>query len=113
MQAVLKAQINKTTARCARYRADDAGWALSSRACEDVAQSESDAADPSQAAAENDLRTLRNFGLKEGMVGTVKFEARIRELVANLPDLAALIGRCSLSSRCYAKNGSERHLNSF
>ena len=37
------------------------------------------------------------------MVGTVKFEARIRELVANLPDLAALIGRCSLSGRCYAK----------
>src|SRR5439155_2422469 len=28
---------------------------------------------------ENDLRgTLRNFGLKVGMVGTVKFEARIR-----------------------------------
>ena len=33
---------------------------------------------------ENDLRgTLRNFGLKVGMVGTVKFEARIRELVAD------------------------------
>ena len=29
-------------------------------------------------AIENDLRaTLRNFGLKVGMVGTVKFEARI------------------------------------
>src|SRR5436309_5545406 len=40
---------------------------------------------------ENDLRgTLRNFGLKVGMVGTVKFEARIRELVANHPDLAAI-----------------------
>jgi transposase len=24
--------------------------------------------------------TLRNFGLKVGMVGTVRFEARIREL---------------------------------
>ena len=32
-----------------------------------------------------------NFGLKVGMVGTVKFEARIRELVENLPDLAALV----------------------
>ena len=33
-------------------------------------------------AIENDLRaTLRNFGLKVGMVGKVKFEARIRELV--------------------------------
>ena len=43
-------------------------------------------------AIENDLRaTLRNFGLKVGMIGTVKFEARIRELVENLPDLAALV----------------------
>ena len=43
-------------------------------------------------AIDNDLRgTLRNFGLKVGMVGTVKFEARIKELVENLPDLAVLI----------------------
>jgi transposase len=43
-------------------------------------------------AVENELRaTLRNFGLKVGMIGTVKFEARIRELVANLPDLAVLV----------------------
>ena len=43
-------------------------------------------------AIDNDLRgTLRNFGLKVGMVGTVRFEARIRELVENLPDLAALV----------------------
>jgi transposase len=43
-------------------------------------------------AIENDLRgTLRNFGLKVGMVGTVKFEARIKELVENLPDLAGLV----------------------
>ena len=42
--------------------------------------------------AENDLRaTLRNFGLKVGMIGTVKFETRIRELVENLPDLAVLV----------------------
>ena len=41
---------------------------------------------------ENDLRgTLRNFGLKVGMVGTVKFEARIHELVADHPDLAAIV----------------------
>src|SRR5437867_7147299 len=41
---------------------------------------------------ENDLRgTLRNFGLKVGMVGTVEFEARIRELVAEHPDLAAIV----------------------
>jgi transposase len=43
-------------------------------------------------AVENDLRaTLRNFGLKVGVVGTVKFEARIRELVENLPDLVVLV----------------------
>src|SRR3954452_25299335 len=40
---------------------------------------------------ENDLRgTLRNFGLKVGPVGAVKFEARICELVADHPDLAAI-----------------------
>jgi transposase len=43
-------------------------------------------------AIDNDLRgTLRNFGLKVGMVGAVRFEARIKELVENLPDLAALV----------------------
>jgi transposase len=43
-------------------------------------------------AIENDLRaSLRNFGLKVGVVGTVKFEARIRELVENLPDVAVLV----------------------
>ena len=31
---------------------------------------------------------MRNFGLKVGVVGTVKFEARIKALVENLPDLA-------------------------
>jgi transposase len=58
-------------------------------------------------AIENDLRgTLRNFGLKVGMVGGIKFEARIKELVENLPDLAVntrkrafeLVGLRSLSS---------------
>ena len=43
-------------------------------------------------AIENDLRgTLRNFGLKVGMVGKARFEARIKELVENLPDLAILV----------------------
>jgi transposase len=41
---------------------------------------------------ENDLRgTLRNFGLKVGVVGAVKFEARIRELVADDRDLTAIV----------------------
>jgi transposase len=40
---------------------------------------------------ESDLRgTLRNFGLKVGMVSTTKFEARIRELVTDYPDLAGI-----------------------
>jgi transposase len=43
-------------------------------------------------AIENDLRaTLRNFGLKVGVVGAAKFEARIKELVENLPDLVVLV----------------------
>ena len=38
-------------------------------------------------AVDNDLRaTLRNFGLKVGVVGAVKFEARINELIEILPD---------------------------
>ena len=43
-------------------------------------------------AIDNDLRgTLRNFGLKVGMVGTLKFETCIKELVENLPDQAVLV----------------------
>ena len=43
-------------------------------------------------AIENDLRgTLRNFGLKVGIVGKAKFEARIKELVESFPDLAVLV----------------------
>ena len=34
---------------------------------------------------------LRNFGLKVGMVGTVKFEVEVREPVADHPDLAAIV----------------------
>src|SRR3984885_1272198 len=41
---------------------------------------------------ECDLRgTLRNFGLKVGVVSTGKFEARIRELVTGSPRLALII----------------------
>jgi hypothetical protein len=37
-------------------------------------------------AIDNDLRaTLRNFGLKVGMVGTARFEARVKELIENFP----------------------------
>ena len=40
---------------------------------------------------ERPARYLSQFGFKVGMAGTVKFEARIRELVENQPDLATWI----------------------
>ncbi len=41
---------------------------------------------------ESDLRgTLRNFGLKVGIVGGSRYEARVRELVAGFPRLAAIV----------------------
>ena len=41
---------------------------------------------------ESDLRgTLRNFGLRVGVVSTGKFEARIRELVTGSPRLALIV----------------------
>jgi transposase len=100
MQAVLKAQINKTDRNDARgiaqmiraglyrpvhvktLRSQKLRMLLTHRK---LLQSKA-------IAIENDLRgTLRNFGLKVGMVGKVRFEARIEELVENFPDLAALV----------------------
>jgi transposase len=43
-------------------------------------------------AIENDIRgLLRNFGLKVGMIGAVKFEQRVHELVDGMPDLAEIV----------------------
>jgi len=43
-------------------------------------------------AIENDLGgALRNFGLKVGMVGKVRLEGRIQELVETMPDLPLLV----------------------
>jgi transposase len=98
MQAVLKAQINKMDRNDARgiaqmmrvglpvhvktIRSQKLRMLLTHR---QLLQSKA-------IAIENDLRaTLRNFGLKVGMVGKVRFEARIKELVEKLPDLAALV----------------------
>jgi transposase len=58
---------------------------------------------------ENDLRgTLRNFGL----VGAIKFEARIRELVANHPDLATIVDSLLVARRVLREQLSvlDRHL---
>jgi transposase len=100
MRAVLKAQINKTDRNDARgiaqmiraglYRPVHVKTLRSQKlrmllTYRKLLQSKA-------IAVENDLRgTLRNFGLKIGMVGTVKFEARIKELVENLPDLVGLV----------------------
>jgi transposase len=100
MRAVLKAQINKTDRNDARgiaqmmrvglyrpvhvktLRSQKLRMLLTHRK---LLQSKA-------IAIENDLRaTLRNFGLKVGMVGTVKFEVRIKELVENFPDLILLV----------------------
>ena len=100
MRAILKAQINKTDRNDARgiaqmmraglyrpvhvktLRSQKLRMLLTHRK---LLQSKA-------IAIENDLRgTLRNFGLKVGVVGAVKFEARIKELVESLPDLALLI----------------------
>src|SRR6266403_1685892 len=98
MQAVLKAQINKTD------RNDARGIAQMMRAglyrpvhvktirSQKLRMPHRKLLQSKAIAIENDLRgTLRDFGLKVGMVGKVKFEARINELVENLPDLAVLV----------------------
>jgi transposase len=100
MRAVLKAQINKTDRNDARgiaqmmraglYRLVHVKTLCSQKlrmllTHRKLLQSKA-------IAIENDLRgTLRNFGLKVGMVGTARFDARIKELVEDLPDLAVLV----------------------
>src|SRR5262249_12821221 len=100
MQAVLKAQINKTDRNDARGIAQMMRAGLYRPVHGKTIRSENlrmllphrKLLQSKAIAIENDLRgTLRNFGLKVGMVGKVKFEVRIRELVENLPDLAVLV----------------------
>jgi transposase len=100
MRAVLKAQINKTDRNDARgiaqmmrvglyrpvhvktLRSQKLRMLLTHRK---LLQSKA-------IAIENDLRgTLRNFGLKVGTAGRTRFETRIKELVEDVPDLAALV----------------------
>src|ERR1700721_4362270 len=100
MQAVLKAQINKTDRNDARGIAQMMRGGLYRPAHVKTLRSQKlrmllthrKLLQSKAIAIDNDLRgTLRNFGLKVGMVGTVKFEARIKELVENVPDLAGFI----------------------
>src|ERR1041385_2309532 len=100
MRAVLKAQINKTDRNDARgiaqmmrvglyrpvhvktLRSQKLRMLLTHRK---LLQSKA-------IAIENDLRgTLCNFGLKVGIAGRAKFEARIKELVEDVPDLEVLV----------------------
>jgi transposase len=100
MQAVLKAQINKTDRNDARgiaqmmrvglYRPVHVKTLHSQKLR--VLLTHRKLLQSKAIAIENDLRgTLRNFGLKVGVVGDVKFEGRIKKLVENLPDLAVLV----------------------
>src|SRR6202795_3909446 len=100
MQAGLKAQINKTDRNDARgiaqmmrvglYRPVHVKTLRSQK--QRMLLTHRKLMQSKAIAIENDLRaTLRNFGLKVGVVGTVKFEARIKELVENLPDLVVLV----------------------
>src|SRR6201997_447253 len=100
MQAVLKAQINKTDRNDARGIAQMMRVGLYRPVHVKTLRSQKlrmllthrKLLQAKAIAVENDLRaTLRNFGLKVGVVGTVKFEARIKELVENFPDLMALV----------------------
>jgi transposase len=55
-------------------------------------------------AIENDIRgLLRNFGLKVGTVGVIKFEERIRELVVGMPDLAEIIASLLVPVSCRSR----------
>jgi transposase len=100
MRAVLKAQINKTDRNDARGMAQMMRVGLYRPVHVKTLRSQKlrmllthrKLLQSKAIAIDNDLRgTLRNFGLKVGMVGTAKFEARIKELVENLPDLAVLV----------------------
>src|ERR1022692_2441282 len=100
MRAVLKAQINKTDRNDARGMAQMMRAGLYRPVHVKTLRSQKlrmllthrKLLQSKTIAIENDLRsTLRNCGLKVGMVGKVKFEARIKELVENIPDLAMLV----------------------
>src|SRR3974377_997641 len=100
MRAVLKAQINKTDRNDARGMAQMMRVGLYRPVHVKTLRSQKlrtllthrKLLQSKAIAIENELRgTLRNFGLKVGMVGAAKFEVRINELGANLPDLAVLV----------------------
>ena len=61
-------------------------------------------------AIENDIRGLvRNFGLKVGAVGVIKFENRIRELVDGMPDLADITDALLIARRKIREQYAKLH----
>src|SRR5262249_54627171 len=111
MRAVLKAQINKTDRNDARGIAQMIRVGLYRPVHVKTVRSQKlrmllthrKLLQSKAIAIENDLRgTLRNFGLKVGIAGWAKFEARIEELVEDVPDLRCLLHRCLLSDAYYA-----------
>jgi transposase len=100
MRAVLKAQINKTDRNDARGMAQMMRVGLYRPVHVKTLRSQKlrmllthrKLLQSKAIAIDNDLRgTLRNFGLKVGIVGAARFEARIKELIENIPDLAVLV----------------------
>ena len=114
MRAVLKAQINKTDRNDARGMAQMMRVGLFRPVHVKTLRSQKlrmllthrKLLQSKAIAIENDLRaTLRNFGLKVGMVGTVKFETRIKELVEKVTDLAMLVEPLLMVRWCCARAG--------
>ena len=99
MQALLKAQINKTDRNDARgiaqmmrvglYRSVHVKTLRSQKLRMSLTHRK--LLQSKAIAIETTCAVLYEFGLKVGMVGKVKFEDRIKELVENLPDLAGLV----------------------
>jgi transposase len=111
MRAVLKAQINKTDRNDARGMAQMMRAGLYRPVHVKTLRSQKlrmllthrKLLQSKAIAIENDLRaTLRNFGLKVGVVGAVKFEARIKQLVETSPIWPSWSSRCSSSDGCCA-----------
>jgi hypothetical protein len=116
MQAVLKAQINKTDRNDARGIAQMMRVGLYRPVHVKTLRSQTlrmllthrKLLQSKAIAIENDLRgTLRNFGLKVGMVGTVKFEARIKKRRGKKKAIVALARRLAVIMHRIWVDGTE------
>src|SRR6266566_1528999 len=115
MQAVLKAQINKTDRNDARGIAQMMRVGLYRPVHVKTLRSQKlrmllihrKLLQSKAIAIENDLRaTLRNFGLKVGMVGKVRSRHASRSLSRTCPSWRSWSNHCSLSGGCSANRSS-------